>query len=183
LGRGHRGHVWFPYWEKPSPLLHAPRGGGFFATAMRQAAGSRRRVFLWASAPIIPIGAFPYVCRAEAVRQRIIADQVRSIVPMDAGRAMPCGAARATLTGADFGHILSCGFSVSADARPERTQIAVKARIDSMRDMAGNLLPKRPTTSQQRAGSLERACRRRQPMNGALRTNNETAMYRPCNTD
>lgn len=58
-------------------------------------------------APIIPIRPFPYECRAKAVRQRIIADQVRSsdpVVPIanDADRAMPC-AALAPLTRAEFG--------------------------------------------------------------------------------
>jgi hypothetical protein len=47
--------------------------------------------------PIIPIRRFPYKCRAEAVRQRIIADQVRNsnpVIPIanNAGRATPCGA-------------------------------------------------------------------------------------------
>jgi hypothetical protein len=67
---------------------------------------SRRRVFC-VLAPIIPIRPFPYQCRTEAVRQRIIADQVRSsdpVVPIanDAGRAMPC-AARAPLTRTELG--------------------------------------------------------------------------------
>jgi hypothetical protein len=57
-------------------------------------------------APIIPIRPLPYQCRAEAVRQRNIADQVRSsdpVVPIanDAGRA-PC-AARAPLTRTEIG--------------------------------------------------------------------------------
>jgi hypothetical protein len=77
------------------------------------------------SAPIIPIGTLPYECRAVAVRQRIIADQVCSsdpVVPIanDAGRAMPC-AALAPLTRAELGRLqLISGCCIRKDA--ERTK-------------------------------------------------------------
>jgi hypothetical protein len=88
------------YWEKPSPLLPA-------VAAFCWAKSRAPAVFsCGVSAPIISIRWFPHECRAEAVRQRIIADQVRSsdpVVPIanDAGRAMPC-AALAPLTRAEL---------------------------------------------------------------------------------
>lgn len=95
---------------------------------------SRARVvaggFFCVLAPIIAIRPFPNECRAEAVRQRIIADQVRSSGPIvsianDAGRAMP-RAAFAPLTRAELGRRtfprlqLISGCCIRKDADPTK---------------------------------------------------------------
>jgi hypothetical protein len=54
-----------------------PRGGGFFATAMRQAAGSRRRVFCVA----LVIGDFRQPVLVDAELSALLTDPIRSILP------------------------------------------------------------------------------------------------------
>jgi hypothetical protein len=82
----------------PGKSLDQGMDFAFSSITIRQVECSIERedeCILCSLAPVIPIRRLPYERRAEAVRQRIIADQVRSSDPVvlianDAGRAIPC---------------------------------------------------------------------------------------------
>jgi hypothetical protein len=133
--------------------------------------------------PIIPIRRLPHPCRAEAVRQRIVAYQVRcsdsAIVPVttNVDRTTPC--ARASLPGADVGchpfrpvELIS-GCSIRKDA--ERTKGENRQNANHGQILSQSVLL--PSDGQEKRG---RERRTRSPTHGNSRSGVERTTRSRC---